>query len=605
MEDERRARRTPDDERIVRRAADDEARRPRRSVGDDEPRRSSRAPDDEQPWRNRGAGTAEAPRRSRRALEAQDQETDDAAQLVDRLADDVLGPGRRRRRADVDEPRRRTPDFGDMAGDQPGRRAAGEEPRRLRRVDDLTGEAEAPPRSWRAAEGEPRRLRSVDDDPLFGDPVRPMVDLGTQPRRSRRAAEDAAPEPPPPTVGAELVSWRDRELPPSPSRNDTYGQGVEPEAPTFGSTRRGAHAALGDSSALDTWKSETGTWRTSDTTATGSWQKPTSFDAGGTDTGAWRTRTTPETGSWSRSRGEFVPNDGDAGEQPNFAVRRFDETGEIPRDMLPAGRGRVLDHDDFYEAGRTRADRRDRDDDRRDDDGRPPRRRRPVEDDIDDERPRRRPNRALAGGRRDDEDDDFRERPRERARTRPATRESVSGRHSSRMYDEDERRPASGSTRRGAGSRYSEAGRGVVRYDRTMVVPISTRPAFDDEDEDDEDDTAEDATRAYARAGFASVAWFSGPLAAFLLWAVFFAGPARADCVDAAGRPCPAPRETALATFMDHLPQVGVAVVLSVIVALLIRLMAPLWRPATIGFAASVVGAGVTTVLFTVLNSST
>jgi hypothetical protein len=30
--------------------------------------------------------------------------------------------------------------------------------------------------------------------------------------------------------------------------------------------------------------------------------------------------------------------------------------------------------------------------------------------------------------------------------------------------------------------------------------------------------------------------------------------------------------------------------------------MAPLWRPATIGFAAAVVGAGVSTVVFTVLN---
>ena len=44
------------------------------------------------------------------------------------------------------------------------------------------------------------------------------------------------------------------------------------------------------------------------------------------------------------------------------------------------------------------------------------------------------------------------------------------------------------------------------------------------------------------------------------------------------------------------------ALLLSVVVALVIRTLAPLWRPATIGFAASVVGAGVSTVLFTVLN---
>src|SRR6266536_4132665 len=80
--------------------------------------------------------------------------------------------------------------------------------------------------------------------------------------------------------------------------------------------------------------------------------------------------------------------------------------------------------------------------------------------------------------------------------------------------------------------------------------------------------------------------------------------PIWADCVDAGGRPCPAPREAAFATFYAHLPQVGVAVVLSVLIALFIRLLAPLWRPSTIGFAASVVGAGVTTVVFTVLNGS-
>jgi hypothetical protein len=135
---------------------------------------------------------------------------------------------------------------------------------------------------------------------------------------------------------------------------------------------------------------------------------------------------------------------------------------------------------------------------------------------------------------------------------------------------------------------------------RSELVRVGRRPTVAEEDEDDEDDVA----YGYAGAGFASIAWFGLPIGAFLLWAVFLGGTARADCVDAAGRPCPTPRDAAFITFAAHLPQVGVAIVLSVIVALLIRLVSPFWRPATVGFAASVVGAGVTTVLFTVLNGA-
>jgi hypothetical protein len=81
-------------------------------------------------------------------------------------------------------------------------------------------------------------------------------------------------------------------------------------------------------------------------------------------------------------------------------------------------------------------------------------------------------------------------------------------------------------------------------------------------------------------------------------------GTARADCVDAGGRSCPAPRDAAFSAFGAHLPQVGVAIVLSIIIALVIRLVSPYWKAATVGFAASVVGAGVTTILFTVLNGN-
>jgi hypothetical protein len=177
-----------------------------------------------------------------------------------------------------------------------------------------------------------------------------------------------------------------------------------------------------------------------------------------------------------------------------------------------------------------------------------------------------------------------------------------SARHAYGVDEDDEpRRTARGSSRQ-AVTAYAGPRRG-----ENVITPRSSgtrgglgwlarRPEVDDEDDEQE------GAYGYAGAGFASVAWFGLPLGAFLAWAVLLGGTARADCVDAGGRPCPAPREAAFSTFTAHLPQVGVAIVLSVIVALLIRLVSPFWRAATVGFAASVVGAGVTTVVFTVLN---
>jgi hypothetical protein len=139
---------------------------------------------------------------------------------------------------------------------------------------------------------------------------------------------------------------------------------------------------------------------------------------------------------------------------------------------------------------------------------------------------------------------------------------------------------------------------------RTSAVGRARRlNAYDDEDRVER--SADNSAFGFSGAGFAAVAWFGLPLGAFLLWAVILGGTARADCVDAAGRACPAPREAAFTTFYAHLPQFGVAVVLSIVVALGIRFVSPFWKAATVGFAAAVVGGGATTVLFTVLNSGT
>jgi hypothetical protein len=657
-----------------------------------EPRRSQRAAED--PPRRSRRSVEESPRRSRRAIEESTRRArpDDEPRRGRRAApdDDPRGP----RRFDEDtEPR------GLWRDDEPrrGRRAAADdEPRRLRRGDDDS------PRYGRNGYGVAPTPREPDDAwPSGRDTLTP----GTW-RTGDTASTGSSL-----TDGPGVEPWRSGTGVPDSGTGTFNGFTTGSVARrAIGSGTSGASAELTDAVELDTWRTETGTWRTRGTAETGSWRVPPP-DSGIEDTGAWRTSSAPETGSWSRSRGQFVPKTDDTGEQPAFTVRRFDDTGEIPKELMQAARsGRVLDHDDFYDAGR-RLDGADTgrldgaDTGRRLDggtEGRAGRRRRAVEDDgidggfderrdqqggrppisrtddrrgaridgrgterdrasdraiddrigdraagrgrIDDQaddRPARRSRTRSAGGfgdladdprdrteewpppggrraqrtvstRSDERTGDYGDRrpsgygryddddaPRYRA-GRKATGEYRSARHSSVGLDQDEeRRPARGPARRGsAGPRAGESVITPRASGHRELVRVAPRPDIDEDDEE-----GDEIAYGYASAGLASVGWFGLPVGAFLLWAVLLGGTARADCVGAAGRPCPAPREAAFTTFSAHLPQIGVAIVLSVLVALLIRLVTPFWRPATVGFAGSVVGAGVTTVLFTVLNS--
>jgi hypothetical protein len=657
-----------------------------------EPRRSQRAAED--PPRRSRRSVEESPRRSRRAIEESTRRArpDDEPRRGRRAApdDDPRGP----RRFDEDtEPR------GLWRDDEPrrGRRAAADdEPRRLRRGDDDS------PRYGRNGYGVAPTPREPDDAwPSGRDTLTP----GTW-RTGDTASTGSSL-----TDGPGVEPWRSGTGVPDSGTGTFNGFTTGSVARrAIGSGTSGASAELTDAVELDTRRTETGTWRTRGTAETGSWRVPPP-DSGIEDTGAWRTSSAPETGSWSRSRGQFVPKTDDTGEQPAFTVRRFDDTGEIPKELMQAARsGRVLDHDDFYDAGR-RLDGADTgrldgaDTGRRLDggtEGRAGRRRRAVEDDgidggfderrdqqggrppisrtddrrgaridgrgterdrasdraiddrigdraagrgrIDDQaddRPARRSRTRSAGGfgdladdprdrteewpppggrraqrtvstRSDERTGDYGDRrpsgygryddddaPRYRA-GRKATGEYRSARHSSVGLDQDEeRRPARGPARRGsAGPRAGESVITPRASGHRELVRVAPRPDIDEDDEE-----GDEIAYGYASAGLASVGWFGLPVGAFLLWAVLLGGTARADCVGAAGRPCPAPREAAFTTFSAHLPQIGVAIVLSVLVALLIRLVTPFWRPATVGFAGSVVGAGVTTVLFTVLNS--
>ncbi|GAA1801351.1 hypothetical protein HC028_08270 [Planosporangium flavigriseum] len=513
-----------------------------RSRPADEPRRS-------------GRGVEENPRRSRRALE------ESARRAVEELA----------RRVQDEQP-----GLLGILDDDAGPRGlpAGYEDDSLGRASNSEASS---PRDWRASEPRSRHYR--DESHTGSWRARQTTEFETWRSESTQ-------------------TWRSREtIEVDPSDIRTVG----PRAIGSNESSTAAYARPAEPAGLEAWPTETGTWRTGDTATTGSWRVPQELkDVGaqGGDTGGWRTGITPEAGSWSRSRGRWIPSTDDTGEQPNFTVRRYEDTGEIPKDLLEAARDRILDHEALYDSGRHSVTS-----DRRGDDSGEWRAgsRRAVDAD------------RFADPARDRSDEEPRQRsryprydddaPRYRAGRR-STSGSRAGRPAPDGYDDDEQRPTRAVVRRApayAGPRTAvdnvitpraSAGRGeLVRVGRRMTAP-------------DDDDDVEEVAYGYAGAGAATVAWFGLPIGAFLLWAMFLGGAARADCVDANGGPCPTPRDAAFATFAAHLPQVGVAIVLSVLVALLIRLATPFWRPATVGFAAAVVGGGVATVLFTVLNST-
>lgn len=160
------------------------------------------------------------------------------------------------------------------------------------------------------------------------------------------------------------------------------------------------------------------------------------------------------------------------------------------------------------------------------------------------------------------------------------------GYHRRQEPDQPPRRPVPGS--RGRTGEYTSGGRRIPR-------PPARPP--DDEDEYDDEPTN------YIGSFVATACWYLVPLFAYAVWAATLSGTRRAGCVDAFGAPCPAPRAEAFTNLFDHVPQVAVAMALSISVAMFLGWATSGWRAMTIGFASAVLGAGVATVLFAVLET--
>ncbi|QSB14790.1 hypothetical protein JQS43_25675 [Natronosporangium hydrolyticum] len=95
---------------------------------------------------------------------------------------------------------------------------------------------------------------------------------------------------------------------------------------------------------------------------------------------------------------------------------------------------------------------------------------------------------------------------------------------------------------------------------------------------------------------------FLVPLLVYLGWAATLSTTPRPGCVDVAGGPCPGPRAQAVTNLLNVLPAVVVALGAALLLALGIRYIAVTWRSYKVAFAASVIGAGVTTLLVSALN---
>ena len=240
----------------------------------------------------------------------------------------------------------------------------------------------------------------------------------------------------------------------------------------------------------------------------------------------------PETGRWSTRHNRWVPYQR-TNDDTDFAIGRFEDTGDVTGERERPGQGRVLDHDDWYEATQAYHP--------------PP----PYGQPFGQYQPYGEYGRNGHGG------------------GDPGGRAALEPRRPGDVYY--------------SGRRYQQARR--------------TRAIGRDDSLDDPEN------RNYLASMLATLAWYALPLLAYLGWAVMLSGEPPGDCLDALGAPCVAPRMEALGNLGNSVPQVCVAMALSIVVAMLLRWATVGWRALTVGFAAAVVGAGTTTVVFSVLTA--
>ncbi|GAA5189175.1 hypothetical protein GCM10023322_41480 [Rugosimonospora acidiphila] len=109
--------------------------------------------------------------------------------------------------------------------------------------------------------------------------------------------------------------------------------------------------------------------------------------------------------------------------------------------------------------------------------------------------------------------------------------------------------------------------------------------------------------KRYGRTIAWTLAWYVVPLALFTGWTMLFADDSGPACYGQVDGSCPSVPSAVLGAFTNGLPQLCAALMISLLSALLIRLGSGAWRPVTAAFAAAVIGAGASTLLFSAIGT--
>jgi hypothetical protein len=100
-----------------------------------------------------------------------------------------------------------------------------------------------------------------------------------------------------------------------------------------------------------------------------------------------------------------------------------------------------------------------------------------------------------------------------------------------------------------------------------------------------------------------TAAWYAVPVLVFFVWLLTLDGSVPAGCVtDVAGVGCDSDRAKATASLLSAAPRFGLALMVSLVVAVLLRWASGTWRSGSVGLAAAVVGGGLSTVLISVIS---
>jgi hypothetical protein len=100
-----------------------------------------------------------------------------------------------------------------------------------------------------------------------------------------------------------------------------------------------------------------------------------------------------------------------------------------------------------------------------------------------------------------------------------------------------------------------------------------------------------------------AAAWYAVPVLVFFVWLLTLDGSAPAGCVtDVTGGGCDSARAKAMASMLGAAPRFGLAMMVSLVTAVLLRWASPTWKTGSVGLAAAVVGGGLSTVLVSVVS---